>query len=76
MPKKTNCAEDIEEEFQKFEDLNAAMETQQKRIEELESSFLSKECPFRKEKCIQMKCAWFAICLNLNAKAFKEYFLK
>jgi hypothetical protein len=76
MSKKSKPTENTEEEFQKFEDLNSAMEMQQKRIEELESSFLNKECPFRKEKCVQMKCAWFAICLNLNSKAFKEYFLK
>ena len=62
-----------EDGFEKFERLAKAIKVQEKSIEELERSFIDKECPFRKEKCIGQECSWYMICLNNNRKAFYEF---
>lgn len=62
----------LEDGFKKFEELAKAIKVQQKHIEELERSFVQKNCPFRQSKCTGTDCSWFMICLNSNRKAFHD----
>jgi hypothetical protein len=71
-PKNT---EEDDSSFDKFIDLSSALEKQNSIMQDEAMKYLqSRDCPLIKEKCKQMKCAWFVICLNNNMKAFKQFF--
>lgn len=62
-----------EDGFEKFEELVKAIKVQEERMDELERSFMTKDCPHRKEKCIGKECAWFMVCYWLNRQAFHDF---
>lgn len=73
-PSKPSCPED-DESFDKFVDLSAALEKQSSAIQDEAMKFLNTHtCPLIKEKCKQMACAWYVMCLNNNTNAFKQFF--
>lgn len=73
-PSKATCPEE-DESMDKFMDLSAALEKQSSIIQEEAMKYLqARTCPLIKEKCKQMACAWYVMCLNNNMKAFKQFF--
>ncbi len=79
MPSKSpRCEEDEDESgasFDKFVEMSDALEKQSSVIQSESVKFLqSHTCPFINEKCRQMDCCYYIICLNKNTRAFKEFF--